>query len=101
MVIRLWPHLLGRHNVVQYHHAMSTQARTQILMTVGCNLKAAREARGLTQKQVGDALGVTNRDVSRWENGKVEPGAQYRQMLADELFDGQVSRLYDIPAVAA
>jgi transcriptional regulator with XRE-family HTH domain len=80
---------------------MGTQPKNHILMTVGSNLRAAREARGLTQKQVGDALGVTNRDVSRWENGKVEPGARYRQMLADELFDGQVSRMYEDLAVAA
>jgi transcriptional regulator with XRE-family HTH domain len=57
-------------------------------------LKAAREARAMTQKDVGDLIGVTNRDVSRWENGKVEPGALYRQLLADELFDGDVSRIY-------
>lgn len=83
---------------------MSTQIRHQILATVGANLKAARDARGMTQKEVGDALGVTNRDVSRWENGRVEPGPMYRQMLGDLFFDGEVSRLYqaDMPrAVAA
>lgn len=74
---------------------MSTQLRHQILATVGANLRAAREARGLTQKDVGDALGVTNRDVSRWENGKVEPGPANRQMLGDLLFDGAVARMYE------
>lgn len=51
----------------------------------------------MTQKEVGDALGVTNRDVSRWENGKVEPGPVYRQMLGDLLFEGEVSRMYATP----
>jgi len=83
------------------HHKMSTQVRHQILTTVGHNLRAAREARGMTQKQVGDELGVTNRDVSRWENGKVEPGPMYRQMLGDLFFDGEVSRLYQTEEVAA
>jgi len=55
----------------------------------------------MTQKQVGDELGVTNRDVSRWENGKVEPGPMYRQMLGDLFFDGEVSRLYQTEEVAA
>ena len=80
---------------------MGTHPKHQILMTVGNNIRAAREVRGLTQKDVGDALGVTNRDVSRWENGRVEPGAMYRQMLADELFDGDVSRLYEVAKAAA
>lgn len=57
----------------------------------------------MTQKEVGDALGVTNRDVSRWENGRVEPGPMYRQMLGDLFFDGEVSRLYqaDMPSAVA
>lgn len=76
---------------------MSTQIRHQILTNLGANLRAAREARGLTQKEVGDAIGVTNRDVSRWENGKVEPGPYYRQMLGDLLFEGGVARMYDEP----
>ena len=76
-------------------HDMDTQVRYQVLTTVGRNLKAARTARGLTQKQVGDELGVTNRDVSRWENGKVEPGAYNRHMLGELLFDGEISRMYE------
>jgi transcriptional regulator with XRE-family HTH domain len=70
-------------------------------MTVGRNIRVAREARHMTQKDVGDVLGVTNRDVSRWENGKVEPGPLYRQLLADELFDGDVARLYEMEGTAA
>lgn len=80
---------------------MATQPKHQILMTVGSNIRAAREELGMTQKQVGDALGVTNRDVSRWENGKVEPGPMNRQLLADELFGGDVSRMYEIERTAA
>jgi transcriptional regulator with XRE-family HTH domain len=74
---------------------MSTQVRNQILTTVGHNLRAARIARGMTQKQVGDELGVTNRDVSRWENGKVEPGAYYRHQLGELFFGGDISRMYE------
>jgi transcriptional regulator with XRE-family HTH domain len=75
---------------------MTTQVRNQIVTTVGQNLRAARVERNLTQKQVGDALGVTNRDVSRWEGGKVEPGPVYRQMLADLFYDGEISRMYEL-----
>ena len=83
---------------------MRTNAPTQPLPTVAANLKAAREARGLTQKQVADAIGVTNRDVSRWENGKVEPGRKYRFALAGFFFAGDLAALYAEPepkAVAA
>lgn len=55
----------------------------------------------MTQKDVADLLGITNRDVSRWENGKVEPGPKYRLQLADELFGGDVSRMYEVERAAA
>ena len=41
---------------------------------MGDKLKAARLAAGMTQKQLADALGCRVKDVSRWENGHVEPG---------------------------
>lgn len=80
---------------------MGPHTETQAVTTVGANLKAAREARELTQKQVAEAIGVTNRDVSRWENGKVEPGRKYRHLLADLFFDGDLSAMYAEPLEAA
>ena len=38
------------------------------------NLKSARETRGLTQKAVADALGISDRTYSKWETGETEPG---------------------------
>lgn len=80
---------------------MDTQARHQIVMTLGSNIRAARKERNMTQKDVADLLGITNRDVSRWENGKVEPGPKYRLQLADELFGGDVSRMYEVERAEA
>ena len=37
------------------------------------NLKSLRKARGLTQKQLADLVGVDQRTVSAWENGVCEP----------------------------
>lgn len=68
---------------------------------MGKNLRTARRTRGWTQRQVGEAIGVTNRDVSRWESGKVEPGRRYRHLLADLLFDGDLSAMYAKPSEAA
>ena len=37
------------------------------------NLELLRKLKGLTRKQLGDALGFTERSVGRWENGESEP----------------------------
>lgn len=73
---------------------MTRQGREQIAPTVGVNLRAARDQRDWTQRQVAEAVGVTPADVSRWERGTVEPGPSYRLLLADLFFDGDVSALY-------
>lgn len=36
----------------------------------GEQIAAARRAKGLTQKQLADALGVTDKAVSKWERGE-------------------------------
>ena len=47
------------------------------------NLKSAREERGLTQKQVAEALGVSDRTYSKWETGETEPGIELLCRLGD------------------
>ena len=37
------------------------------------NLKNLRKAKGITQKQLAETLGVDQRTVSAWENGVCEP----------------------------
>ena len=36
-------------------------------------LKILRKEAGLKQEQLADALGVTQRKISYWESGKIEP----------------------------
>lgn len=36
---------------------------------IGTLIAASRRARGLTQQQLAEELGVTNRAVSKWETG--------------------------------
>jgi len=37
------------------------------------SIRTARKAKGLTQQQVADQLGVSKQSVSDWENGRCDP----------------------------
>ena len=41
----------------------------------GTLIRALREERGLTQRQLADALGVTDKAVSKWERRKSGPNS--------------------------
>lgn len=48
-------------------------------------MKAARVNRGLTQAEVADALNVTKKTVSYWENGKTIPKLDKIELLCNLL----------------
>lgn len=50
---------------------------------MGKFLKELRKEKGLTQEQLGEKIGVTNKTVSRWENGNYIPPAECLAMLSD------------------
>lgn len=50
---------------------------------IGKFLAALRKERGMTQEQLGEKLGVTNKTVSRWENGNYLPPVEMLQSLSD------------------
>lgn len=54
---------------------------------IGAFLAQLRKEKNLTQEQLGEKLGVTNKTVSRWETGTYLPPVEMLQNL---------SRLYDI-----
>ena len=41
---------------------------------LGAFVAQLRRERGWTQEELGERLGVTNKTVSRWENGNYMPG---------------------------
>ena len=59
-------------------------------------LKHLRKEKGLTQEQLAEKLGVSNRSVSRWENGTTLPDIslmkciceEFKQQIADPDFEG-------------
>lgn len=48
----------------------------------GVFLAQLRHEKGLTQEQLGERLGVTNKTVSRWENGNYLPPVEMLQSLS-------------------
>ena len=63
---------------------------------IGSFLKELRKERGLTQEQLAETLGVSNRSVSRWETGTNMPDfdllmqiARYYDVTVEEILDGE------------
>ena len=52
---------------------------------IGKFIAELRKQQGLTQAQLGEMLGVTNKTVSRWENGNYMPEISLIPDLADKL----------------
>ena len=51
----------------------------------GATIKSLREAKGITQKQLAEMIGVTGKAVSKWETGKGLPDVSLLQPLATAL----------------
>ena len=51
---------------------MRKQKPNEIAQAIGKNLKAARQAKGITQKQLAEELNKRQADYSDYETGKVE-----------------------------
>lgn len=50
---------------------------------IGMFLASLRKEQGMTQEQLGDKLGVTNKTISRWETGTYMPPVEMLQMLSE------------------
>ena len=48
---------------------------------IGSFIAALRKEQGLTQEQLAEKLGVSNRSVSRWENGNTLPDLSLMQSI--------------------
>lgn len=54
-------------------------------MTVGERIRAARKAKGLTQKELGEACGIAEPTIRRYELGKLNPKFETLQKIAKPL----------------
>lgn len=51
---------------------------------IGRFIAELRREKNLTQEELGERLGVTNKTVSRWENGNYMPNIEMLQLLSAE-----------------
>ena len=59
------------------------KAHSDVKQQVGQQIRDARKAKGMTQKEVGDKLGVSESAVNRYENGKVNASLDTLQKLVN------------------
>lgn len=59
---------------------------------IGRFISECRKQKGLTQAQLAEALGVSDKTISRWENGKTMPDLSFYEPLC-EILDIQISEL--------
>ena len=53
-------------------------------MKIGKFIAALRKEKRLTQERLGEKLGVTNKTISRWENGNNMPDVEMLSLLSKE-----------------
>lgn len=72
----------------------------------GKNLSNLRRREGLTQEALGEKIGVTNKTVSRWENGNNLPDIEMLQILGtvfhvsvDQLISGDTQAVREFSCI--
>ena len=54
-------------------------------MSIAANIQAMRQAAGLTQEQLAEAVGVSRQTVVKWESGETSPDLEHAAALANTL----------------
>jgi transcriptional regulator with XRE-family HTH domain len=65
---------------------------------IGQRIARAREAKGWTQHQLADALGINDTQISRYENGRHTPKPRRYEALANALEVPAETFFYDPPS---
>ena len=55
---------------------------SDITKRIGQQIRDTRKKRGLTQKKLGELLGVSESAVNRYESGKVNPSLEMLEKIA-------------------
>ena len=62
------------------------------MQKIGAFLSELRKEKNLTQNELGEKIGVTNKTVSRWENGNYLPPVEMLQILS-EFYDVSINEI--------
>ncbi len=65
----------------------------------GATIKAIRDAKGMTQAQLAETIGVTSKAISKWETGKGLPDISLLQPLAAALHTSVIELMNGEPIV--
>ena len=83
----LWGRFLFKKRVI-----LSLEVVIMDQIKIGKFIATLRKEKELTQEQLGEKLGVTNKTISRWENGNYMPDIEMLSLLAKE-FDVSINEL--------
>lgn len=64
------------------YNNINCQSKTQLISKINYKFKEARQACGLTQKEIANALNVTAATYSRYENGLIQPDPETLKRIA-------------------
>lgn len=71
---------------------LSLEVKIMDQIKTGKFIATLRKEKELTQEQLGEKLGVTNKTISRWENGNYMPDIEILSLLSKE-FDVSINEL--------
>ena len=63
-------------------------------MSIGKNIARLRKEKGLTQRELGEMLGVSNQAVSKWESEITSPDVSVFPSLAD-VFECSIDEIFE------
>lgn len=83
----MWGRFLFEKRVI-----LSLEVKKMDQIKTGKFIATLRKEKELTQEQLGEKLGVTNKTISRWENGNYMPDIEMLSLLSKE-FDVSINEL--------
>ena len=63
-------------------------------LTIGKCIAQKRKEKNLTQEQLAETLGVSNKTVSKWECGKCMPDYSIVKPLCQETYEGSLDGIH-------
>ena len=82
---------MGKH-FAEKHAIIFLEVSKMNQVKIGKFIAALRKEKGMTQEQLGERLCVTNKTISRWENGNYMPNIEMLALLSKE-FDVSINEI--------